>query len=542
MTIHFELVQFRPSTPEMELFLDQVGVLGCRVVDAMASGKSKEFIQNSKELLWRSIELASDPSTTLALVEVTADLCHALEEVDESFQSATPRAMRNTYNEKTYLNSSLMTKDYPFESTEQIILSSLGIGNNTKGNKFLNEGLLVVDDIDAGIDDDTIEQSIPSNVAFHAEAGTSLEGLNLDQNDTTSSHLEKCKNNIDIELLQDKILREGRPRSRRILIEKSQWQPLKQRSTEASLTSDIGNDPKTKGQYISRNTQDHDEVDMEELPLDLKLKNRASIPNHSASNLKDLYSKFEAMESKELGEPSVVQFYDAIDNLLKKKREERKVQEQRWMKGETEGEGSIRAGRQSKGGRKTGKVRKFRKGIVQEEKPTSRAMKERYMNLRRLWKYPPSFLRVVAVVGLFMCTFWVGFGIYGMYTFFHKVFHNGPVVIPGHPYTLHSPATPLLPHSPPPPPPSQQSSGVDDTAAPENVKHENCRYDGAAKINNSPNELVIRIVKEIVHVREDGSRIEDYNNEENVDSFDPLTGGFSQEEVDKFTKFVASYQ
>jgi len=42
-----------------------------------------------------------------------------------------------------------------------------------------------------------------------------------------------------------------------------------------------------------------------------------------------------------------------------------------------------------------------------------------------------------------------------------------------------------------------------------NIKHDNRRYEERAR-NYHPNEIVIRIVKEVVHVREDGSRMENY--------------------------------
>ena len=38
-------------TPEMELFLEQASVLGCRLVDSLASGNTKQLIQNGKSLV-----------------------------------------------------------------------------------------------------------------------------------------------------------------------------------------------------------------------------------------------------------------------------------------------------------------------------------------------------------------------------------------------------------------------------------------------------------------------------------------------------------
>jgi hypothetical protein len=74
----------------------------------MASGSTKQLIQNSNSLMWQGIELAVDPSTTAALSEVTAQLCHALEELDDSFHP-TPRVTRNFQNESAYLSTAQMT-------------------------------------------------------------------------------------------------------------------------------------------------------------------------------------------------------------------------------------------------------------------------------------------------------------------------------------------------------------------------------------------------------------------------------------------------
>ena len=186
-----------------------------------------------------------------------------------------------------------------------------------------------------------------------------------------------------------------------------------------------------------------------------------------------------------------MQFYKAIDDLLGEKWKEKKVNQTRIarvLQGESSGVGS---GSQMNGmdyKDMSGKVRTLRKGMV-EEKPSSKEMKVRYSEFRRLRKYPPSLLHLCAIFVLMVCIFWIGFGMYGIYTFFQVVYFRQGVSLPNNPL-----------------PPN---------------------YYGNDRSKNS-DEIVIRVVKEVIHVREDGSKIE------NPD--DSFTNGFSQEEIDGVTE------
>ena len=57
-------------------------MLGCRVVDVAAMDRNKTLIHDFYDLLWSGVELANDPATTVAMAEVAAYLCHALEMED----------------------------------------------------------------------------------------------------------------------------------------------------------------------------------------------------------------------------------------------------------------------------------------------------------------------------------------------------------------------------------------------------------------------------------------------------------------------------
>lgn len=119
-------------TPETKALLDQISVLGSRLVDAAASGRNKQLIKDTQEAVWAFCQLASDPSTTLALAEVTACLCHALE-MEEAIHRNQPipnqlaaqrRYERNQFQHQTFVDPDTMQD--PDSTVEQVILSSLG--------------------------------------------------------------------------------------------------------------------------------------------------------------------------------------------------------------------------------------------------------------------------------------------------------------------------------------------------------------------------------------------------------------------------------
>lgn len=113
------------STEETKEFLEQFGTLGLRLLDAASSGKAKQLMQDTKDAAWKGIQMAADPSTTLALAEVTAHLCYALEDTQSALNPA-PRKMRDRRNNFLYLNPYQM-ENFPEQVTmEDIILSCLG--------------------------------------------------------------------------------------------------------------------------------------------------------------------------------------------------------------------------------------------------------------------------------------------------------------------------------------------------------------------------------------------------------------------------------
>ena len=67
------------NTPEAKSFLDQFTIICCRITQVAASGRSQQAMHDTKKLVWSGVELLADPRSTTALAEVTAYLCHALE-------------------------------------------------------------------------------------------------------------------------------------------------------------------------------------------------------------------------------------------------------------------------------------------------------------------------------------------------------------------------------------------------------------------------------------------------------------------------------
>lgn len=170
------------STPEMLEFLEQLSTLGIRLLDAASSGKAKQLLQDTRNLAWRGIEMANDPSTTLALAEVTAHLCHALEDTQKAL-NPTPRKHRNTQNRSVYLNPYQMA-DFPEQVTmEEVILSCLGLADDNKKE-------FPADD----------NASLPSRLTLD-------DDLSLPERD--DQDWKERKERVNVQLLREKIMTEG---------------------------------------------------------------------------------------------------------------------------------------------------------------------------------------------------------------------------------------------------------------------------------------------------------------------------------------------
>jgi hypothetical protein len=209
-------------TPEVKALLDQWSVLGCRLVDTAASGRNKQLVHDISAMIYSGCELLADPSTTLALAEVTAYLCHALEMEDAAMhqqdqdnvnQQAERRHERDAYQRATYVDPILLAD--PNVTVEQVILSSLGVARASSRRTALDN-----DDND---DDDGDAGSVPSNVVVNDAASEIWEQSSVRQQiddqqscksqENTDDQLpeqeeemhQKARKSINISLLREQI-------------------------------------------------------------------------------------------------------------------------------------------------------------------------------------------------------------------------------------------------------------------------------------------------------------------------------------------------
>lgn len=183
------------GTPEVKALLEQLSVLACRLVDVAASGRSKKLLHTVSDATWAGLELASDPACTLALAEVTAYLCYALEMEDalhregpvDPRRAARRRHERNAHQRQTYVDPNLIADAN--STVEQVLLSSLG---------------------DAG--GDAANYQVPPNVILHRQGesapagdrGDWLEGEAEEEVDGLNWR-ERAGNDIDLPLLHERI-------------------------------------------------------------------------------------------------------------------------------------------------------------------------------------------------------------------------------------------------------------------------------------------------------------------------------------------------
>lgn len=456
----------------MQEWLEQLSILGCRLVDAAASGKSKQLIQDTKDLAWKGIETATDPATTLGLAEFTAHMCHALEEAQNSL-NPTPRAQRNAQNQTTYIKP-LQMSDYPRNvSMEEIILSCLGRGGEER-------------------DDDEDATSIPSKVIWDEEQPTA--GYN-------DQEWKERGERVDTELLKDRILRNQRPQSRR-------HPPPSAISSAKSSIASVGPtleslpmipsqdyeesvDPnhqisqeKSKGEcdeniIVDQNVEtiergaDIEDIAWDKLQPEIKRATRVGEDTRPSSRQK---------QGDDI--PATLQFYRILDDMLKQKRSERL--DRQVGEDATINNPSQRIPRNSSQDPfklLKAKVRKLKKDNTQRiSKATPPQGRKTF---RQLSKQRQACVLFFAVVMAWVVFIWIGFAFYGMYMFIN----------------------------------------VEPTATPTNIQTE------SRNIPSSTNsEVVIRIVREVVHVREDGSIIE-------TSSSDSIA---SEEDIEKVTECVAS--
>jgi hypothetical protein len=443
----------------MQLLLEQTSVLGCRLLDVLGSGETKQLVQNAKHLAWQGIELAVDPSTTMALAEVAAHLCHALEELDDSFHP-TPRAIRNLQNESTYLTP-LELREYHAQSIETVILSSLGINRSSTATQ---------DFFGTAMDDGSSVNSVPSNVAFDSSM---LGGMEVDMKNSKNSAWVDCKNKVNVELLKERILQSGRPQARSSPV-------IGNQTVQRFQSNNVTTPPTRNARDNSPNDfPDPSEIgendmsepsDVEELVVSTKEGNIGKLNGGSVANRIELLGKMEEMRAKSETEQSAVQeFYRTMDTILQGRRQERSKYDMV----------------NSRTHHSRARIRKLRQGRMESPIRSRKASFDRHSRLR---KYPPSLLYIFAGFLAFVATVWIGFGLYGVYTFYQVLHYRGSVPID----FLHPVGGVAVG--------KQDHTIAAETTIPPSP-------------STTANEIVIRIVKEVIYVHDDGT--EDIENHEN---------------------------
>lgn len=190
-------------------------------MDAAASGRNKKLIHDVSDALWAGLELMADPSSTLAFAEVTAYLCFALEMEDALHRehpitrqlAAQRRYQRNVYERNTYIDPRMMQDANT--TVEEVMLSSLG------------------EKIDAD------QESLPRNVYTTGERSDWLQG-EADEQQEEMNFRERAKDDIDLLLLHERItqravgLEEQREERRRRKPESIDQKEEKQQTPQAA--------------------------------------------------------------------------------------------------------------------------------------------------------------------------------------------------------------------------------------------------------------------------------------------------------------------
>jgi len=485
-------------TPEFKALLDQLSIMGCRLVDAGASGRNKQLIHDFHAMIYSGCELLADPSTTLALAEVTAYLCHALEMEDaamhqveqDALQQAARRHERDAYQRATYVDPTLLQD--PEVTVEQVILSSLGVPPATS-----------TDDGDAG-------SSVPSNVVVEEmrsdveweqssirqqlqETGSHADEHDDDavaQRDKEEFH-QKARNSINLDLLREKITQRAATIERRGT---AQTPPggLSADDTNATIRDRVP----TPVHFASTTQRSDQEVDLEEIggattvldDEDSGKVPRRRQPLHLDSATNDGNDmKMESVDKHGIAWPqmnnalplenetSVHHFYRVLDEVLARKRNEAVGSA---LTGSSDGLLINKAGRvKRKGqaltstaaGNRSGPPESLRQRLaaIRSEFGTELSKEQRGQmeRTKSMMNKHGILIRLALVAILFIVLAWIGFGCYGMYVY----------VYPSVQTTLQTAKSAL--------------------------------HLGGSSATPAAQEFVVRIIREVVHVGADGAII-----------------------------------
>ena len=486
----FEIIH----TPIFQSYCEQLAISGCRLIDALSNGRNKLLLFDMQKAVTSAGELLADPATTVALAEVTAYLCYALEMEDQQIQidehrhipmtttgstnnggGSQRRKVRDTYQDEAALQRDTLDNGH---SVEEAILSSLGVVNDYQND--CHGG--------ASIPASIIVDPDPQNKTMFNDVSTGPNQNNHQDISKTLEWHERARNDVDVHVLREGILQRAH--------DLKEATKLKQNSSLPPKKPHAGIDCKeVMDNMLDKTTIDEQILDLEEQDVQDKVttvaddvgclskarRNKQTVafqpPNADHEKEKEKNMTFtdcnsfglpvmqrERAERKE-GENANEHFYRILDEILG---EARKDSANKIIAEQMAQPTGIKAGisrnlRQNGPSNSTIKDRLNEIRLeLKESKHNATKTKKRSISSTMLDKTGKKFFLVVGLVALSIVTFWFLMGCYGLYVYFNP--------------------SALLQES--------ISSRVDNSG-------------GAA----TPHEIVIRVVKEIVHVSQDGEEL-----------------------------------
>ena len=489
----FEVVQ----TPTFQAYCKQLTITGCRLIDALSNGRNKLLLHDIQKAVTSAGELLADPATTVALAEVTAYLCYALEmedqqiQIDEHRHNSTTRGstsnrtggrrrhVRDTYQGETVLNRDTLDNGH---SVEEAILSSLGVHSNhiETNQRDISIPASIV------LDTEMQAQSMSNDVSVGP-----IRNKNQDMSKTLEWH-ELARNDVDVHLLREGILHRAQELKESTKANTKASLPVNQSSAVANNTGRRDEGTSLDNVILDKPLLDVEEQNAQEKVIvmthdvDTSLlarRNKQSIAFQSQDDSNEEkdneLNKMPAFidqlglphvqrewNTRKEGETADEHFYRILDEILGNARKET-------------ADKIIAEQLAHPSGMKAGTSRR-----LQHKKPQNSTIKDRLNDIRlelnanrnnstttkkknvsaKLDSNGTKFFIVATVVALLIMLLWFLFGCYGLYVYFN----------PSAGLTSRSSLSSI----------SENSGGT-----------------------TTPDEIVIRVVKEIVHVDRDGKEL-----------------------------------
>lgn len=173
------------NTGECRDYVQQVCIWACRVLQAASHGRNQQLLHNAAAAFVSASQTLADPQTTLALAQVTAYLCYALE-MEQEFQQqqkqknpSTRQRERHAYEQTTNVQRETFVRN-PDATVEQVILSSIGMTAKETNTASTTAG---------GVESDAA--SVPSRIV--CPAGQPPPRVLFEQQQSQKQHQQRPK-------------------------------------------------------------------------------------------------------------------------------------------------------------------------------------------------------------------------------------------------------------------------------------------------------------------------------------------------------------